>query len=70
MRSSSKKSRTAAKSATKSAKKMAKRPAPAKAALTGLPSRAKRFVRNNPLRVLAGAAAIAVGVAKLKQHFA
>lgn len=70
MRTSSKKSRTAAKSAKTSAKKISKRAAPAKAAVTGLPGRAKRFVRNNPLRVLAGAAAIAVGVAKLKQHFA
>jgi hypothetical protein len=66
MRSSTKKPRTA----TKSAKKMAKRSTPAKAAVTGLPGRAKRFVRNNPLRVLAGAAAIAVGLAKLKQRFA
>ena len=52
------------------AKKAAKRTAPAKAAVTGLPGHAKRFVRNNPLRVLAGAAAIALGVAKLKQRFA
>ena len=65
MRKTAKKSRTVA----KSAKKMVKRPAPAKA-VTGLPGRAKRFVRNNPLRVLAGAAAIALGVAKLKQRFA
>jgi len=66
MRKTAKKSRTVA----KSAKKMAKRSAPAKATVKGLPGRAKRFVRNNPLRVLAGAAAIALGVVKLKQRFA
>ena len=71
MNSKAKKSRIAA----KSDKKMAKKTGPmtkshARAILKGLPSRAKRFVRNNPLRVLLGTAATAFVVAKLKQRFA
>jgi len=42
----------------------------ARAVVKGLPSRAKRFVRENPLRVLLGTAATAFVVAKLKQRFA
>ena len=71
MRSKAKKSTIAA----KSHKKVAKKTAPmtkshARATVTGLPGRAKRFVRNNPLRVLLSTAAAALVVAKLKQRFA
>ena len=71
MSARAKKSRTTA----KSDKKMARKPGPmtkshARAVVKGLPSRAKRFVRDNPLRVLLGTAATAFVVAKLKQRFA
>jgi len=71
MSARAKKSRTTA----KSDKKMARKPGPmtkshARAVVKGLPSRAKRFVRENPLRVLLGTAATAFVVAKLKQRFA
>ena len=42
----------------------------ARAIIKGLPGRVKRFVGNNPLRVLLGTAATALVVAKLKQRFA
>ena len=42
----------------------------ARAIAKGLPGRAKRIVRSNPLRVLLGTAAAALVVAKLKQRFA
>lgn len=38
----------------------------AKAALTGLPTRATRLVKSHPVRVLLGAAAMGLAVAKLK----
>ena len=71
MNSRAKKSRVV----TKSDKKMAKKASPmtrshARATAKGLPSRAKRLMRSNPLRVLLGAAATALVVAKLKQRFA
>jgi hypothetical protein len=71
MHSTAKKSRNAA----KSNRKMAKKSGPmtkshARAILKGLPGRAKRFVRNNPLRLLLGTAATAFVVAKLKRRFA
>jgi hypothetical protein len=71
MRSKATKSRIAA----KSDKKMAKKPGPmtkshARAIVKSLPSRAKSFVRNNPLRVLLGTAAAALVAVKLKQRFA
>ena len=71
MSAKAKKSRTA----TKSDKKTARKSGPmtkshARAILKGLPGRAIRFVRNNPLRVLLGTAATALVAAKLKQRFA
>jgi len=38
----------------------------ARATLNGLPSRAKKFVKSNPLRVLVGVSAIGFVLAKLK----
>jgi hypothetical protein len=38
----------------------------ARATLKGLPSRAKKFVKSNPVRVLLGASAIGFVLAKLK----
>lgn len=72
MSARAKKSRVATRSTSKTAKKpgpMAKSHARAMVA-QGLPGRAKRFLRNNPLRVLLGTAAAALVVAKLKQRFA
>jgi len=71
MRSTAKKSRIAAKSNKKAAKKTSPAAKPhARTMLKGIPGRAKRIMRNNPLRVLLGAAATALVVAKLKQRFA
>ena len=39
----------------------------ARATVQGLPSRAKKFVTSNPFRVLLGASAIGLVLAKLKQ---
>ena len=71
MNSKAKKSRTA----VKSDKMVARKSGPvtkshARAIIKGLPGRVKRFVGNNPLRVLLGTAATALVVAKLKQRFA
>ena len=71
MRSTAKKSRIAAKSNKKAAKKtspVAK--SHARATLKGIPGRAKRLMGSNPVRMLLGAAATALVVAKLKQRFA
>jgi len=61
--------------ATKSHKKVAKKASPmtkshARTILKGLTSRAARFFRNTPVRVVLGTAATALVVAKLKQRFA
>jgi len=55
------------KTAAKANKKMVKH---ARATVKGLPGRAKRFVANNPLRVLLGAAAAVFVMARLKHRFA
>ena len=39
---------------------------PAKATLSALPGRTTRFVKNHPVPVLVGAAAVGLAVAKLK----
>ena len=71
MSARAKKSRNAANSHKKVAKKpAAMTKAHARAVPKGLPGLAKRILRNNPVRVLLGAAAAALVAAKLKQRFA
>jgi hypothetical protein len=71
MTSRTKKSKVAAKSNKKAARKpVSMTKSHARATLKGIPGRAKRFLSNNPLRVLLGTAATALVVAKLKQRFA
>jgi hypothetical protein len=57
-----KKSGISARSVKKVAKRAAKKTESA-------PGRAKRFLNSTPVRVLLGASAMAVVLAKLKQHF-
>lgn len=65
--------RQAHKTSTKSSKSPARKRVqakarvakPVKAALTALPSKTTRFVKSHPVRVLLGAAAMGVAVAKL-----
>jgi hypothetical protein len=75
MSATAKKSKIAAKSDKKTATKAATKSramtkSHARAIVKAVPSRAKRLMRSNPLRVLLGAAAAALVAVKLKQRFA
>jgi hypothetical protein len=71
MSATAKKSKIAAKSDKKTAtKSRAMTKSHARTIVKAVPSRAKRLMRSNPLRVLLGAAAAALVAVKLKQRFA
>ncbi len=61
-KTSTKSSKTTARKRVQAKARAAK---PVKAVLTALPSRTTRFVKSHPVRVLLGAAAMGLAVAKL-----